>query len=265
MITVLTTVRNGMPFIKEAIALVRAQEHKEFRHCIVDDGSSDGTSNFLRREENGDLIVMHSEPIGRGKALNLGVRSCQADLLAILDADDVASPCWLAAMVKIMESNPDIAVLSCSGMLVKEEMDVRISDDIMAYQLSAETFLYRNPVHHSGTLIRMQALREVGGYDESRDCLFDYELWIRLLKQGKQIWRIDNGFIYKRIHSGQHFERRKRLHYLLATYRIRRSVSVDLLGGHKAVIPALLFLYGLLPRRFRHWIYSSRKNMERSF
>jgi glycosyltransferase involved in cell wall biosynthesis len=262
MIAVLTTVRNGMPFVKEAIASVRAQEYKAFRHCIVDDGSADGTSNFLRLEENSDLVVMYSEPIGRGRALNLGVEGCQADLLAILDADDVASPCWLTAMVEVMENNPDIAVLSCSGMLEKEGMEVRISDDIRAYQLSPETFLYRNPVHHSGTLIRMRALREVGGYDESRDCLFDYELWVRLMKQGKQIWRIDNGFIYKRIHPGQHFERKNRLHYLLATYRIRRSVSVDLLGGHKAVIPALLFLYGLLPRGFRHWIYNSRKNRE---
>lgn len=264
MITVLTTVRNGMPFIKEAIASVRAQKYQTFRHCVVDDGSSDGTSNFLSLEENCDLVIMHSGPIGRGSALNLGVASCQADLLAILDADDVASPCWLAAMVEIMESNPDIAVLSCSGMLNKNEMDVRISKGIRAYKLSPEMFLYRNPVHHSGTLIRMQALREVGGYDESRDCLFDYELWVRLLKQGKQIWRIDNGFIFKRIHPGQHFERRNRMHYLLASYRIRRSVSDGLLGGHKAVIPALLFLYGLLPRKFRHWIYSSRKNMEGS-
>ena len=265
MITVLTTVRNGMPFIEETVASVRAQDYKTFRHCVVDDASSDGTLNFLRLEENSDLVVVRSEPIGRGKALNLGGISCQADLLAILDADDVASPCWLAAMVAIMESNPDIAVLSCSGMLDKNGMDIQANGGIRAYKLLPEMFLYRNPVHHSGTLIRMQVLRESGGYDESRDCLFDYELWVRLLKQGKQIWRIDNGFIYKRIHPGQHFERRNRIHYLLAGYRIRRSVSFDLLGGRKAVIPAVLFLYGLLPRRFRHWIYNSRKTMERSF
>lgn len=261
MITVLTTVRDGMPFIAEAISSVRAQEFKNFQHCVVDDGSSDGTSEFLRREENHDLVAIYSEPIGRGRALNLGTASCQADLLAILDADDVASPCWLTAMVEIMESNPDITVLSCSGMLEKEKMDAHIKGDIRAYQLSPEMFLYRNPVHHSGTLIRMQALREAGGYDESRDCLFDYELWVRLVKQGKQIWRVDNGFIFKRIHAGQYFERKNRLHYLLASYRIRRSVSADLLGGRNVIIPALLFLYGLLPRGLRHWIYR-RNHME---
>lgn len=261
MITVLTTVRDGMPYIAEAIASVRAQEYKNFKHCIVDDASSDGTAAFLRREENSDLVVITSEPVGRGRALNLGAASSQADLLAILDADDAASPCWLAAMIEIMEANPDIAVLSCSGMLEKDQMEDHMEGDIKAYQLSPEMFLYRNPVHHSGTLIRMQALREAGGYDESRDCLFDYELWVRLMKQGKQIWRVDNGFIFKRIHAGQHFERKKRLHYLVGTYKIRRSVSVDLLRGRSAIIPPLLFLYGLLPRSVRHWIYS-RKNRE---
>jgi len=253
-----------MPFIEETVASVRAQEYRMFLHCVVDDGSTDDTRNFLGLKENSDLVVVRSEPIGRGKALNLGVISCQADLLAILDADDVASPCWLAAMVEIMESNPDIAVLSCSGRLNKNEMDIQTNGGIRAYRLLPEMFFYRNPVHHSGTLIRTQVLREAGGYDESRDCLFDYELWVRLLKLGKQIWRIDNGFIYKRIHPGQHFERRNRMHYLLASYRIRRRVRIDLLGGHKAAIPAILFLYGLLPRRFRHWIYNSQRIIGRS-
>lgn len=247
-----------MPFVAEAIVSVRGQVFRDFEHQVVNDGSTDNTSDFLKQQENNDLIVVNTLPIGRGRALNLGMAHSHAEWLAILDADDVASPSWLAAMVKVMENNPDIAVLSCSGMLSKEEMDTSVIENIRPYRLSPEEFLYRNPVHHSGTLIRMQVLREVGGYDESRDCLFDYELWVRLLKHGKQIWRVDNGYIFKRIHKRQHFERRNRLHYLLGSYRIRQSVCADLLGGKNSLIPFLLFLYGLLPRGLRHWVYSRR-------
>ncbi|BCO29309.1 hypothetical protein MIZ03_4224 [Rhodoferax lithotrophicus] len=253
-----------MPFLAEAIDSIRAQEYKNFRHCIVDDGSSDGTADFLSQAANVDLTVIYTQPIGRGRALNLGVARSQSEFIAILDADDTAAPGWLAAMVGIMQSQPEVAVLSCSGMLSKEAMDSDKACKANAYQLSASMFLYRNPVHHSGTLIRKQALLEVGGYDETRDCLFDYELWVRLMKQGKQIWRVDNGYIFKRIHAGQHFERSNRLHYLLSSYRIRRNVCADLLGGKKAMIPALLFLYGLLPRWIRHWVYS-RRNLGGSF
>jgi glycosyltransferase involved in cell wall biosynthesis len=257
-ITVLTTVHWNALY-RQAIARFALRNIKiSALHC--DDGSTDGTADFLLQKENQDILAVTSLPIGRGRALNLGASRCQTELLAILDADDVASSRWLAAMAGIMESNPDIAVLSCCGVLSKEEMDVEMNRDIRAYQLSPEMFLYRNPVHHSGTLIRMQVLREIGGYDESRQSLFDYELWVRLLMQGKQIWRVDNGFIFKRIHAGQHFERKKRLHYLLGTYKIRRSVSKNLLHGRAAMIPALLFLYGLLPRTLRHWVYS-RRNM----
>lgn len=259
MITVLTTVRDGMPFIAEAIASIRAQEYKHLRHCIVDDGSSDGTADYLSQAANADLAVISTKPLGRGRALNLGVANSESEFIAILDADDVAAPGWLAAMASIMESHSEVAVLSCSGMLQKKAMDSGKEERREAYPLSASMFLYRNPVHHSGTLIRRQALLEVGGYDEARDCLFDYELWVRLLKHGKQIWRVDNGYIFKRIHAGQHFERRNRLQYLMGSYRIRRSVCADLLGGKKTMIPALLFLYGLMPRWFRHWAYTRRK------
>lgn len=255
MITVLTTVRNGMPFIAEAIASVRAQEYKNYRHCIVDDGSSDGTTEFLRSEENRDLDVIVSPPVGRGVALNLGSNSCKSDFLAILDADDVASPCWLAAMVKIMEQNRDIAVLSCRGTLAIADMELQMCSQDEAYRLTPEMFLSRNPVHHSGTLIRRQSLLKAGGYDESRSSLFDYELWVRLLQRGEQIWRIDRGYIYKRIHTRQHFEGRKRINYLLGCYQIRRRVSSELLGGRGAMIPPLALVYGLLPRIFRHWRY----------
>jgi glycosyltransferase involved in cell wall biosynthesis len=254
-ITVLTTVHNGMPFIAEAIESVRAQRYSQFRHCVIDDGSTDNTADFLDRESDRGISVIHVERIGRGRALNLGLEHCSTDFLAILDADDVASPAWLSEMVAIMKSNRDIDVLSCSGMLDRSEIEVKVNEKISAYKLTPATLLYRNPVHHSGTLIRAQSLREVGGYDESRDCLFDYELWVRFMKGGKEVWRVDNGFIFKRIHPRQHFERKKRLHFLLEGYRIRKRVSQDLLGGRGSLIPAILFMYGLLPRIFRHWIY----------
>jgi len=258
-ITVLTTVRNGMPFIVEAVESARGQTRKDIEHCVVNDGSTDRTLEFLKQRENRELEVIDTDPVGRGRALNMGVRHSQAEWLAILDADDVAAPCWLASMVKTMESHPEIAVLSCSGMLSKEEMDVGNNEEIRPYRLTHSAFLYRNPVHHSGTIIRKQSLLEVGGYDETRDCLFDYDLWIRLLKNGKQIWRVDNGYIFKRIHAGQHFERNNRLHYLLEAYKIRRVVCVALLGKKFSPIPVALFLYGLLPRWLRMGMYRRRK------
>lgn len=256
MITVLTTVRNGMPFVAEALASVRAQHLKEFNHCVVDDGSTDGTAAYLKAEEQDNLNVILCPALGRGRALNKGVASSAAEFIAILDADDMASPVWLGEMRAIMEQDPNIAVLSCHAAFDKKDMDVAGACPREIRQILPEAFLYRNPVTHSGSLIRRQVLLDAGGYDESRKSLFDYELWVRLLSRGKQIWGVDKSYVYKRIHSRQHFESRKRLSYLLGCYRIRRHVSRELLHGRGAFIPLLAFVYGLLPQAFRHWRYN---------
>jgi glycosyltransferase involved in cell wall biosynthesis len=256
MIAVLTTVRNGMPFIKEAVMSVRDQVLEDYRHWVVDDGSTDGTRAYLEAEQGGRLTVVLGPSIGRGRALNAGVTEADAEFIAILDADDVAGPIWLAEMRRIMQQNADIAVLTCHAAFAKKDMDISADGQDVVRQILPDVFLYRNPVSHSGTLIRRRVLIDAGGYDESRTSLFDYELWVRLLCRGHQIWGVDKSYIFKRIHGGQHFESRKRFSYLLGCYHLRRQVSRELLHGNGKIIPLLGFLYGLLPQAFRHWRYN---------
>ena len=256
MITVLTTVRNGMPFIAEALDSVREQRLRDFRHCVVDDGSTDGTPAHLKAAEYDQLDVVLSPALGRGRALNLGVAGSDAEFIAVLDADDLASPLWLEEMLGIMQDNPNIAVLTCHAAFSRKDVVVAAQTPPQIKQILPETFLYRNPVTHSGSLIRRQALLDAGGYDESRKSLFDYELWVRLLTRGYLIWGVEKSYVYKRIHSRQHFENRNRLSYLRGCYHIRRQVSHELLKGKGAMIPLLAFIYGLLPEAFRHWRYN---------
>jgi len=252
-IAVLTTVRNGMPFLEENLAAVRAQRFRDFFHVVVDDASTDGTAAFLAKEGSEDLRVIASPPVGRGRALNIGWRAIDADVVAILDADDAASPAWLAEMGRIMADHPHIDVLTCRGVLAYEHMESTPAGEDALSRLTPDCFLKTNPVHHSGTLIRRSALEKAGGYDEGRRSLFDYALWIALLEQGGQIWRVDRGYIFKRIHARQHFEARDRLNYLAGCLQLRRRVSANLLAGSGALMPYLAFVYGLLPQEARHW------------
>lgn len=254
MIDVLTTVRNGMPFLEESVVCVKDQQSPHFRHIVVDDGSNDGSVPFLRKPENAHVELILSPPIGRGRALNLAWQRGTGGLVAILDADDVASPCWLSEMAEMMMANPNIAVLSCRGVLDFNDLEVHPGSRDSLQRLEPASFLDRNPVHHSGTLIRRSALVAAEGYDESRQSLFDYALWIRLLQLGLQIWHVDRGYIFKRIHDRQHFEARRRIQYLCGCFHLRREVSGGLLKGKGALVPYLTFVYGLLPQELRHWL-----------
>lgn len=243
-----------MPFLEENLVSMDAQGATDHIHVVVDDGSTDGTAAWLSANWQTRVQLFLSAPVGRGRALNIGWRSVEAEFVAILDADDTASPVWLQEMFKVMRAYPQIDVLGCRGVMTKELVEDTPSDEVVPEILHADHFLMMNPVHHSGVLIRRQALIKVNGYDESRKSLFDYAMWVSLMELGACIANINRGYIFRRIHDRQHFESRKRIAYLKGCFGLRRRVSASLLGGRGCLIPYLMFVYGLLPQNLRHWI-----------
>lgn len=254
MIAVITTVRNGLPFIEDNLISVANQVIPDTLHVVVDDGSTDGTSKWLSANWKKHIKLIISTPIGRGRALNIGWRAVESEFIAILDADDYASPLWLKEMLKVMRVYPQIDVLGCTGVMAKEHVENLPSNDVTVEFQGMERFLLMNPVHHSGVVIRRQALSKVNGYDESRKSLFDYALWLALLASGACIANIDRKYIFRRIHARQHFESRNRIAYLRGCFGLRRRLSTNLLGGRGWLIPYLAFFYGLLPQGVRHWV-----------
>ena len=168
-------------------------------------------------------------------------------------------------MLKVMRTNPQIDVLGCHGVMAKEHVECLSSDDAMLESLPAERFLMMNPIHHSGVLIRRQTLARVNGYDESRESLLDYALWVSLLESGASFATLHRSYIFRRIHGQQHFESKKRISYLKGCFGLRQRVSLRILGGRGQLIPYLMFLYGLLPQSLRHWFRNWRRysNMTR--
>lgn len=266
MIAVITTVRNGLPFIEDNLVSVAEQVVPDLLHVVVDDGSTDGTSKWLSTNWQKHIKLISSKPIGRGRALNIGWQAVNSEFIAILDADDAASPLWLGEMLKVMRVYPQIDVLGCTGVMVKEDIENLPSDDVTVKFQEIDHFLLMNPVHHSGVLIRRQALSKVNGYDETRKSLFDYALWVDLLESGACIANLDRKYMYRRIHAQQHFESRNRIAYLRGCFSLRRRLSKNLLGGRKWLVPYLTFVYGLLPQAIRHWVrrylYSKKTNRE---
>lgn len=258
MISVITTVRNGMPFLEENLSSVAAQIYREHIHVVVDDGSTDRTATRLIANTNTQVKAILSPPVGRGRALNIGYQAVESEFVAILDADDVASSVWLQEMLKTMRANPEIDVLGCRGVLLKKDLESTPSDDAVLDILTADRFLMMNPVHHSGVLIKRQTLTKVSGYDESRESLFDYALWVKLMESDASLAILHRNYVFHRIHDRQHFERKKRIAYLKGCFDLRRQVSVKLLCGRGGLIPYILFAYGLLPQGLRHWIRNLR-------
>jgi len=255
-VNVLTTVYNGEKYLQETIDSVLNQTLDEIKYIIVDDGSNDQTKHILLNIKDDRVKVVTLPHSGRGLALNAGLERCNANFVAILDADDIADKNRLAYQLKVFEDNQDVDVVSSyfSINLNKFYQTEGIHDNYNYSNIGYKTFIKHNAICHSSAMIKVECLRKVAGYNVNRTELFDYDLWLRLMGIGCKFSMIEMPLVFKRIHDEQNFEKRKRLKYLLSATRCKyRAIKMTSDNFLDYIFPILTFFYGLLPTKIREW------------
>jgi glycosyltransferase involved in cell wall biosynthesis len=105
-LSVVMPVYNERDTIEGMIARVLAVPDIRVELIVVDDGSSDGTSDILRGLQNTYSFKLHQKPNGgKGSALRVGFKDVTGDIVVIQDADTEYSP----------EEFPDLIELICQG------------------------------------------------------------------------------------------------------------------------------------------------------
>ena len=92
-------------FLPAAIASARAQTHPRVKVTVVDDGSNDDSRRLLA-EQGDDVAVILKQNGGQASALNVGMASCEGDVVMFLDADDVLDPDAAAAVAAAFAADP---------------------------------------------------------------------------------------------------------------------------------------------------------------
>jgi glycosyltransferase involved in cell wall biosynthesis len=204
-VTVLTTVYNGERYLEEAMRSVLDQELADIEYIVVDDGSTDGTAEILKRIAADDprVIILRNE-INRGIpfSANRGLTIARCEYVARLDADDVSLPGRFTKEMAVLDAHPDVALVSMNyesiderGALIgRSHRDA--PSEVIAFFLN-----FSNAIGgHSQVMIRRSCIAAVGGYDESCPYALDYDLWTRLLAQGRIAILSDLGMRY-RVHD----------------------------------------------------------------
>ena len=257
MISVVITAYNAEPFIRDAVRSVLGQTHADLECLVIDDGSVDGTPCALGGIADARLRVIEAGRIGRGRALNLGLRESRGRYIAIQDADDLAHPRRLEVELAAIEGRPDYGGVGTEPLLLTGGSApvwpaAAAGEDPSPLRDVSRSVVYLNPLCHSSLLLRREALEAVKGYSESRANLYDYDLLIRLVAAGYKLGKLPVPLVARRIHPHQFFERRNRWRYIRAGYGLHRAAR-RALGRSWLLEPAFLALcgYRLLPRWFR--------------
>ena len=186
-ISVLMSVHNGMPFVREAVDSILAQTFGEFEFLILDDASTDGTAEYLRSIEDPRVrIISLPQNIGLTTALNVGLREAKGEFIARQDADDTSRPDRLALQHAFLRKHERCVAVGAQARLIdgngrslgKKKFPVE-------HEAIAFAHLFDNALAHSVVTFRRKEVMDAGGYDEAWTASQDYELWSRLCTSGE--------------------------------------------------------------------------------
>jgi glycosyltransferase involved in cell wall biosynthesis len=182
-LTVLMSVYNGAPYLREAVDSALGQSYADFEFVIVDDGSTDDSPRILASLRDPRITVIRQENQGLAAGLNRGLRDARGELIARQDQDDVSLPGRFARQVAYMDAHPRTGLLGGHAEVVE-------ADGSPGYVRPQPTdpavlkwhLMFDNPFVHSSVMIRRGALEDVGLYttDPRRQPPEDYELWMRI-------------------------------------------------------------------------------------
>jgi glycosyltransferase involved in cell wall biosynthesis len=171
LVTVIIAAHNAEITIDETLQSVRAQSYRWLEILVVDDGSTDRTSEIVDEHVKADSRVrlICQANGGVAAARNRGIAEARGDFIAPIDADDLWCPTKIEKQMKAMLTRrPEVglvytwfAVIDCWGRITS-----RIEPD-MEGDVVARMCLGNLPGNSSSALMRKQAVLNAGGYDVS--------------------------------------------------------------------------------------------------
>jgi glycosyltransferase involved in cell wall biosynthesis len=181
-VSVILPVHNGVAHLREAVQSIRDQTFSDFELLIIDDASTDCTTQLiaqLSKEDKRIRTLRHHTQMGVTASLNEGFTNTQSPFIARMDADDRCSPHRLARQLMFMRQHPHLGLcgswIRCFGA---------VRPYTLTYPCGPETIraylLFGNPFPHPSILFRRESLdRHNLRYAPSVTVAQDLEFWSR--------------------------------------------------------------------------------------
>ena len=167
--------------IAKAIDSALAQTYGNFELVIVDDGSSDGTEDFVKERyaaelASGKVVFKSKENSGVCKTRNVGLQLAKGDWITYLDSDNEILPFFLEVFARAIMAEPNLDNLYAKQVYANAHKVVGRPFDLP--MLVKENYIDLGVYVHRRALID-----ELGPFDENMTRLVDWELIVRQAKQ----------------------------------------------------------------------------------
>ena len=201
-VTIIIPTRNAVQYLPTSLKSIG-----DFQDCeiiVINDGSTDGTDEFLKQYalEDNRVRVIDGLCKGASSARNLGIKEANGHYIAFLDADDQWNLNKLKIQISIMDRNPDIDMTFTdydhiiAGNIhlgtclqywkyFKRKYLYLYGDDFFVLKNATADIYAENVIGTSSVVVKKTVLEAMGGFDESLSQSEDWDLWLRISLQHK--------------------------------------------------------------------------------
>jgi len=192
LVSVVLPVRNGDPYLGEAVASILNQTVKNIELILVDDHSTDAAVSVL---DKSDPRIKFTKSRGHGvvDAFNTGFEHCRGDFIARMDADDISLPRRFETQLEYLDRHPSVDIV---GSCVEIFSETGIQGGLERYQTWLNSvrepeqvhnqIFIESPLPNPGVMFRRSALQQLNGYRKN-DWPEDYDLFLRADAAGMQM------------------------------------------------------------------------------
>ena len=235
-VAVLMPARDAAATVAAAARSILRQTARDLTLVAVDDGSTDATAETLARlaEQEGRVLLLRGPGEGIAGALQRGVARCDAEIVARMDADDVAHPRRIERQLAALDADRRLwavgsQVRAFPRRAVRDGMRRYVDwvNGLLSPELVARDLLVEAPLVHPAASLRRTALELLGGW-RSGPFPEDYDLWLRASAAGGALTNVPEPLLLWRESEGRATRRDPRYaiarHIELKAAHLRRTL-----------------------------------------
>jgi len=241
-VSVILSVRNGEPYLKQAIDSILAQSFGDFELIVVDNHSTDNSPKIVESYEDERIILTRpAEPLHLAQALNHAASMASGEFVARMDADDVSHPSRFEKQVAYLKEHPEVGILGAQICPIDEDGAPITRGHYHKPESHADiacSLFFGCALWHPTVMLRKSVVDELGWYSSpviagrEEYSTEDYDLWCRAIAH-TQIHNLPEVLLDYRIHADNHSlgstrrkEHRKNLVLIVSRY-IKDTLGID--------------------------------------
>lgn len=214
LISIVIPCYNDAQYIGQSVASALNQTYPYKEVIVVDDGSNAETKAVLKKLEPTITRLITQENQGQSKARNIGINEAKGNYILVLDSDDFFEPTFCEKACLILN---DVNIKMVASYMVRFNENGKM-DEYHHFGGDIATLILNNQATGS-VLFRKKDFMRIGGYDEKmRNGFEDWEFYIRLLKDGGEVFIIKEPLFHYRLREDSTTAKANKIKYELLRY-----------------------------------------------